>query len=510
MKKYNLILLITLALIAHSCFEDHTNYDYLDHEVISVKGIDASYNKVSMVDSLNITPTVSSSDLKAEFDYFWGIYETSVQGSAPKVDTISKELSLKYLIRQPAKTWVLVFGAKNKNTGYTKLITSTINVGTQFTRGWYVLKNEGNQSDLDLFLTPTSIEPASTVPNVYSFVNNRKLDGKGLGMNFESTYKSFVTGVNANTRAFFIFTDNDASIVNTNTMKEIKNFGQCFYTAPAVKSPGFIMVGSMADYFINNGQLHSIYTMSSNNGIFGSIQMRDAVNSPYYLSKYYITTSVNDPIFFDETSSSFISAGGAGTMLTAVTDAAGTAMSANKNNKNLLFMGISNTGSTTLAGVAVLADKTNPQLKILSTITPKVSAFKMVNDTLLSTSKLYNATKYAANIGDETLLYFVVGNEVWSRNLTNKFEQLQYKVPAGETITFIKHRKYTTTTEPAYAYNFIMVGSTDGTNYSIRMFNKSAGNLAGTPSVVLTGKGQATDVFYLSPSVNYTTYPNTY
>jgi len=507
MKKYNIFIVICFATLLHSCFDDGNNFNYQTPEVITVTGLNASYDKISQSDSLNFKPTVRSTDPKADFEYFWGIYETNVQGYPPKLDTISKSLTIKYRIIQPAKAWILEFAAKNKHTGYTKIITSTINVGTQFTRGWYVLKDNGNQSDLDLFLTPTTIVPTSSIENVYSLVNGEKLEGKGLGMNFESTYKSMVTGTNANTRAMFIFTEKDASIINTNTVKEIRPFNTCFYISPTVKAPNFMIVGSSSDYFVNNGILYSIYTMSSNFGVFGNAQMRDAINSPYRLSKYYLTHTNNNPVFFDETSSSFVSASGSSNMLNPITDATGTAMSANKNNKTLLYLGPK--GITTFEGVAVLQDKTNPALKILSVITPSTTAFKMVNDTLLNTSKLYNAVNYSANVGDESMLYFVVGgNQVWSRNLVNKFEQLQFTAPAGETISFIRHRK---STETGYAFNYVMIGTTTGSGtYNVRMFTKTAGNLATTPSVTLTGSGNVTDVFYLSPSTSYGTYPNAY
>jgi len=500
-------MLICLAAFLHSCFNDVNDFNYQTPEVISVTGLNTSYDRISQVDSLKFTPTVSSTDQNADFEYFWGIYETNVQGYAPKLDTLCKTLSIKYRIIQPAKAWILEFGVKNKHTGYTKIVSSTINVGTKFTRGWYVLKDDGTLSDLDLFLTPTTIVPTSSIENVYSLVNGKKLDGKGLGLNFESTYKSTVTGVNANTRAMFIFTDKDASIINTNTVKEIRPFNTCFYMTPAVKAPNFMIVGSSADYFVNNGILYGISTITNNFGIFGNAQMRDAINSPYRLSKYYLTHTNNNPVFFDETSSSFVSASGASNMLSPITNAAVTSMSANKNNKTLLYLGPK--GITTFEGVAVLQDKTNPALKILSVITPSTTAFKMVNDTLLTTSKLYNAVNYTANVGDESILYFVVGsNQVWSRNLVNKFEQLQFTAPAGETITYIRHRK---STETGYAFNYVMIGTTtDSGTYNVRMFTKTAGNLAATPAITLTGSGRVTDVFYLSPSASYGTYPNAY
>jgi hypothetical protein len=508
MKNIYIIGLLAMVGLLISCFKDKSNYDYTPAEKITVTGINSSYDKISQVDSMVIIPAVSSTDPAAKFEYFWGIYETNVQGSAPKVDTICKTLALRYFVKQPAKAWVLVFGAKNKNTGYMSISTSTMNVITQFTRGWYVLKDDGTKTDMDLFLTPTTITPTSKMENVFSLANGRKLDGKAKCLCFESSYKSMVTGTLGNTRAMFIATDKDASIINTNTMLEIKNFNGCFYYPPTVKAPNAMTLGSSADYFINDGQLYSIYSMSSNTGVFGNKQMKDAVNTPYRLADFYVTYIVSDPIFFDEISSSFVSAGGAGTILNSVTDAAGTAMKANNNNKTLLYMGTKATSP--LSGVAVFQDKTNPALKILSTITPTVSAFKMVNDTLLNSSKLYNATKYTVNYADESMIYFVVGNEVWSRNLTNKFEQLQFTAPAGETITFIRHKKYSVTADIAFAYNLVMVGTKSGANYTVRMFTKTAGNLPAYPSFTLTGTGSVGDVFYLSPSVSYATYNLSY
>lgn len=507
MKKLFIAALSAMVILLVSCFKDKSDYNYAPNEKITVTGINSSYDRISLVDSINIKPVVVSSDLTAKFQYFWGIYETNVQGTVPKIDTLCKTQALKYLIKQPAKTWVLVFAAKNLNTGYTQYVTSNLNVITQFTRGWYVLKDDGSKTDMDLFLTPTTITPASKMENVYSFVNGKKLDGKAKLMNFESSYKSMVTGALGNTRAMFIASSKDASIINMNTLLEIRNFNGAFYSIPPVKAPGAMFVGSSADYFINNGLLHSIYAMSANTGVFGNYQMKDAINSPYKVSDYYYTYFVSDPILFDETSSSFVSAGGAGTMLNTVTDAVGTNMPANKNNKTLLYMGMKASGNA----IALFQDKTNANLKILSNITPTVGAFKMLNDTLLTSNKLYNASIITCNYTDENMIYFVVGNQVWSRNLTNKLEQLQYTAPAGETIVFIRHKKYSVAADIAFAYNFVMVGTTDGANYNVRMFTKTAGNLAATPTFTLTGKGtNVGDVFYLSPSVAYTTYQNSY
>lgn len=497
-------------LLISSCYKDHGNYTYNAPEEISISGIESAYDKVTLVDKITLHPEVSSTDPDAEFSYWWGIYETNVQGYAPKVDTIGRTRVLDYLVTQPAKGWVLVFGARNEHTGVSRIVTSSINVITQFTRGWYVMKDDGSKTDVDLFVTPSGIAPASRMENVYSLVNNKKLNGKASLFGFYTNYKSGVTGVLANTRALFILSDEDAAVVNINTFKEIHSIDSLFYETPAVKRPGSICEGSQANYFVNGGHLHSIYSMSANVGLFGGKQLRDDINSPYSLSKYFLAYNFGNPFFFDEVSTSFVSATGTGAVLSAVTDVAGTAMPANGNNKDLLFMGVKTTSPYT--GVALFRDKADPSLKMLSAITPSNYALKIVNDTLAATDKLYQAERFGLIVADENILYFSAGNDVWSRNLSNGAEQLQLTVPAGEEITFIRHRKYTgvAAAEQPFYFNYMLVGTTSAGNYKVRAFRKTSGNLAASPDFTMEGKGSVGDVIYIAPPMNNYTYTNSY
>src|SRR5689334_18880633 len=144
-KLYILMLAVATTCLVTSCYKDKGNYSFTDKEVITMTGIATSYDKVSQQDRITLTPSVSSSMPNASFEYYWGIYETNVQGAVPKIDTIAKTLNIDYFVAKPAKTWVLVFGAKNKTTGLQKIVTANVNVITPFTRGWYVLKDDGNK-----------------------------------------------------------------------------------------------------------------------------------------------------------------------------------------------------------------------------------------------------------------------------------------------------------------------------------------------------------------------------
>lgn len=511
MRKYYILPYIFIATLLTSCLKDKSNYDYSAHEVITVGGIEKEYTRISTQENITLKPTVSSSIPGAEFEYLWGIYETAVQGSAPVLDTIVKAKDIDYLVNQPAKDWVLVFRVTNKKTGYSHYVNSTLHVVTPFTRGWYVAKGIAGKTDADLFSNKGSILPDIKTENVYSINNGGKqLNGNPVQLNFFSDYKSNVvnSAVFANTRTLVLVSDNDASAVNINTLKEIRSVNSLFYAPPVNKTTSFIASGNYGFFYNNNGSMHTIYNMSANTGQFGGRHIKDANNTDYKIAKYYMSGSVNG-FFFDEISSSFVSVSPAGNQLVQVIDATTTEMLANNTNKNLLYLGAKN--GFPLDGYAVMQDKTNPGLKVISKISPALqgaSGFSINNDTIDVSHKIFNAELYTLIVGDENMIYFSVGNEIWSRNLTNGFEQKQYTVPAGETIAYIRHKKYTS--EAAYAHNYIAIGTNVGGNYKIRMFEKSAGNLSANPAFTLEGTGSVGDVIYISPSVSTSTYVNTY
>jgi hypothetical protein len=122
------------------------------------------------------------------------------------------------------------------------------------------------------------------------------------------------------------------------------------------------------------------------------------------------------------------------------------------------------------------------------------------------------AERFGLIVADENILYFSTGGEVWSRNLSNGAEQLQFTVPAGEKITFIRHRKYSgsTTAEQPFYYNYMLIGTTANGNYKVRAFQKTSGNLAASPAFTMEGKGSVGDVIYIAPPMSNTTYPNSY
>ncbi|WP_316751732.1 PKD-like family lipoprotein [Pedobacter gandavensis] len=507
MKRIYTILSLVVALFIFGCSKDKGNYNYAPQEAITINGIESSYTKIAAVDRITIDPEVLSTDKDADFECFWGIYDSFVSG-AIVIDTIAKTKAIDYQIKQSPKTWVLVFGAKNKKTGVSKYVISSLKIGTQFSRGWYVLKDDGSSTDLDLFKSSVGIIPDDKVENVYSVINSKKLNGKASLLDFQYNYRTNPTGTYANYRSLFLMSDKDLSVVDISSLKELNSFNNLFYEAPTVKVPSTVTWGALGGlYIVNDGQLYSLNTnLSTNTGHFGGRRIKDGVNTPYRLSKYFMMGNGQNPIFFDEMSSSFVSCATTATVLNLLTDGVNTKINVNNNNKTLLFMGAKTASPYT--GYAILRDKTNPSVKLLASLTPAFPKLTIGADTIKATEKLYNATNYTLILDDENILYFTLGNQVWSRNLSNQNEQLQFTVPAGEEITFIRHRKYSSTPDAAFKYNYVMIGTKVGANYKVRMFTKTSGNLSNNPDFTLEGKGAVGDVMYISP-VN-STYLNNF
>ena len=76
--KSKYFIISTLILVITSCFADKGNYEYTAWEEITVTGIESDYTAISQVDRIQIEPVVSSTENDAQYEYYWGIYETSV------------------------------------------------------------------------------------------------------------------------------------------------------------------------------------------------------------------------------------------------------------------------------------------------------------------------------------------------------------------------------------------------------------------------------------------------
>ncbi len=512
--KWTAYILLVALLFAYSACKKYTPvYHYDETEKITVTDLASLYQVTSGIDVLNIDPKVSSNK-DGELVCLWGIYETNTQGTTPVVDTIARTKKLEYRINRSAKDWYLMFRVTNKKTGYAQYFKSTVQVGTPYTRGWYVPKDDGKQTDMDFFITPanSSLPNGPKVDDVYSLINGKKLDGKAMMLNIFINFKSLVNGSYVSTRSLGLVSERDVAMMEFSNLQTYRDFNNIFQVVPATRNMGMITSDFLKYFLINDGKLYSMVGQGLSEGVFSGQKLLTSNNNPYSLSKYHITPTPGTAYFFDDLKGAFYAATDQSLYLNAVNIS--TALfstgppivpAANAvANKIVVYMGTkvnASSGGGSPQGYAIFQDKITSEKTMFQVSSQGPNGVGLMQGvTIAPGNKLYNATNYGLLIGDENLLYFSVGKEIYSRNLSSPVavESLQYTVPAEEEITFIRHRKLS----GADGYNYIMVGTQVGQNYKIRMFKKTAGNLNATADFVLEGKGRAVDALYVSPTVN--------
>ncbi len=513
MKRF--IYTIVISLLLTSCFEDQGNYDYQDKEVITVEGLEGKYVLVSLTDTLRITPTITASDEAAEFEYFWGIYGKQ---TPTMLDTIAKTKDVDYRVVQNSGSWNLVFGVTNKITGFTQHFKSVLEVTTMYTRGWYLLKDDGEYADLDQYITEDTIVPVELVPDILGAKGDKVL-GKGMMLNYFTDYYSYYTDSTATsatkTKTFVVVTDKDVSFNYIGDMGRMKSLDDLTYIPVTTEAPLFASFSDgLFSFFVNNGgKIHSCSSMIRNSGTFSAEALRNDAGDDYSISKYHLNggRSGNKNLFYDEMSTSFLYYNSSGYKFIECKANSNSIMPVQNTNKELLYMGIIKDQSSSPA-IAYMKDKTNGNLRILAKITGSYTSLLIKTDTITPDQKIFDATHLTLS-QDEELIYFVSadGTEVWSRNLSNSVEQMQFQAPAGETITMLRQRKYAVSGEQPFWYNYVMVGTaTDAKEYKVYFFSKSAGNFSAEPNFVMEGNGIPRDIIYMSPKVGYTTYVQGY
>lgn len=495
-----LYFLLIVAVCFSSCFEDKGNYNYTENEQITITGIENSYSRLYLKERLKITPEVKSTDPGANFEYSWTIYS----GGTFIGDTITQTLTLDSLVDwNPEKTYSLIFAARNKNTGLTTYKSTDFIVNTPFSRGWYVLKNQENQAELDLYT-----DDNTQTQNVITFVNNQPLEGKAEHLWYVSDYDIFDIEANAynSKKTLFVLTDQNLVGLNSTRATIIQNYNNMFFEQPQYCQPTYMAVNSYCLCMVNNGQLYTLSSQSTTNGKFGTPKIV-AGQENYYLSKYAYNDYLDNILVFDTVSSTFFTGTNSLNFLTPMVDSPETELSCTANNQRLLYMGGQKPYYGKLA-FAVMQDKTSGQKRIarIDLSTPKKHV-TIKTDVLTSEDKVSRAELHTMSFTEE-VLYFVADGQLWARNVAGKdgAEISQFNIPAGERATFIKSVKYTE--KNVTDQNYVILGTTNGTNYTIRFFAKTtAGNLNPNPEFTFpregeTASGVAADIIYLSPKLH--------
>ena len=490
-------ILYTLA----SCYDDNENFSHMEISDIEILGVEESYRKYSMQDSLIIPITIRSGYDEEDLKYAWFIYKKNDKES---VDTISREKDLKYPITEEPSEYSVAVKVQHAVNHYAVYAKTTLNVETAFSRGFYILKStpEGN-TDIDFraedgkpgydLLSKSLGAPLNGYPQTlaqminYPFVNketNKRVYGYALG----------------------ITTEKDLCLMEVKNMSLIHDRNTLFLGGENESrgKPGRFARGYLNEHYIS---ADGCYSISAGKNLFGTNLStgRFPQPDPTQGGSKWIAFH-NAPynwgfLYWDEINRRFLSLDFYGNVSTFAGDEA--EYQPNNINGKVVFMGTTHFAEANDI-YAVLQTPGNEKRSVYQlSYTRDDNPIKKVT-IMEADSKFSQADHYAICVHSAPILYYIADNQLYYYSFVTETEApittLQ-GLPVGEKINYVSNRFWKALRDVSFDY--LVVGTTAGNgNYTLSMYNMIGGQPNGNPVIQFRGVGKIADVQYVSPLFN--------
>jgi hypothetical protein len=504
MKKiYNNIILGFLILLLFSCYKDKSNTTFKALDAFSIDGVKSNYTTsfIAYRDTLKIEPIIISEKKDRTFEYFWVSYTNNEES----LDTIGREKNLTYPLNVEPRTYHLVFSVKDTKTGNFAFKHIEFLVETSTSSGWYILKDKGGFTSLDLFSENGILKDMG-----------RPLAGNAGQIYYTTDFNYFDPKTekrDKHTICIIPMSSNDMAVIRLSDFKELDKFNELFYSVPPTIKPTFWFEGNQNGYLVNNNKAHWIDRNDWwNPGKFGE-SLEWTGNDKYSLSRYFIYPIVGfnySILVFDEEQSTFLYL--YKNKMLSYKDEGYTYPYKNLNS-DLLYMGYKK-GNSGNIGIAILKVRSGPHKdRIILTRLDMVAASYLYDwwnniyagginpvskmDTLSTTLNVANAELYTIS-KQADFLYYTKDNKIGYYDFLNEKEHDNiYSLPSGEKITYIYHYyRVSSWSGKIYMNKLVVASSLANGNYKVYLFDLLAGIPQSNPKI-LKGKGKVADVLYV-------------
>lgn len=484
--KKNIIWLL-LGILACSCYEDKGNYDY--HEIPEINSIDSVkswYTKYSF-DTLKIYPDIQTRGVD-EYKYWWVIYNGNTF-----LDTLCRTKDLTYIVSQPMGSYRLLFSATSLSTGVETRKSTFLEVTSQTSKGWYVVKTVEGGTDMDYFSNDSSILGENVIYSAYNY----RVEGGAERLSWLSGYMDpDEKGKYVKSNRLFVISRTALAVYNPANGELTRKTEDVFYAVPEINM-GRVFTNADAMYLLNSGHLHKIKLMTGvNQGRFsGVIPHPDGPLVEYHLSNYTAGWSMQGPILFDEISRSFLMSTQSGVSLLRFENKSGS-RSFSQMPYDLLFMGTrmipQPTGSPFVHACALMKHVTDNEYKIFVLNVKNSITYPLVDDgeyNVASSSGLVNARFRAMN-PQLLQMYYIDGHKLMQYRFSDGVSlEAGFDIPSDETVTFLQTDCY-----DHYTIDMAMtaIGTQKGDKYKVYVYRTDK-NTGGIIDEIRTfeGKGKA-------------------
>lgn len=496
-------MILSLLCLA-SCYSDDstmpaTEADYMAAiEIGDLNDVSA----VSLSTTLNITPEVSGySD--SELSYAWYIYGdnlgTDVGGY--KEHQIGSEKTLNYEVALDAGAYTLVLEVTHTATGYVVFATCGLTVTTDFSLGFYILKEttDGN-TDVDIY----SVENNMLMSNVIESMYGSPLPGAPcyLDIVYDKTYADPETSeATSGVLACVTSEDSGFGLYRTTDLELIFDRSSILFEEMESDEKVYRMCVAAANYMFTNKGVYS-----GGSGLTGKFSGRndDTTGS----STFVQAADAYGFFYWDENAK--------GIKYIYDTDVSDVVGTVDLSDATCLATGWSYLASTNTMWYVV--EKANGTRYLLYTDPDTYSITTEVE--LGSNTHLANADLIAGNALTASYLFGIDNNALYAYSLVDPAageETGPYTLSgmgSDEEITFIADSFFYDDSwygEPSNDYNYIIVGTRSGENYKLYFYSISGGLPYGQPVYTVEGTGTVTGCrFVKQTSFSGFGYPNMY
>lgn len=522
----NLFILIFGVVLLTGCYKDEGNYSYTDKIVTTIEGIEETYSAITHLNqTITITPSITSTDPSATFEYLWTIYPTTWNSvGVPPIDTIGTGKDLNFPVEVAAGSYTILYRVKNAKNGVCDYVTTTLSASSSYSTGFHILKEtDSGNTEIDV-----RHESGTIYQNVLNENVGHSISGKPLKLGFYANY--MFTGTTpgaAGKQGKAICPMSIEGDINTLLVEDyslIYNHKDMLYNPvipdekPVATFTGDFFYGY---YFTTKGGYSNAQYAVGATGRYGArndIPNNGSLSSNIIMNGYGSTA-------FDEVNGTFIAIDYLGVPV-ACSDTANHPYPAAGISHKLLFMaGVGTLSSTTSgSGYAIFEDELNPAKKyIYKFVTPTLynpstrNIVKLVKELPATGSFFNNANLFGMHksySNNTAYIYGAVNDELYMctyqyNSATSNATILETQLHpdgfgTGEEITLITNKTFSAVA--ATAFNYLIIATYKAGDYKIYMYNTVLGEPDGEPKIIITGKGRVKDIQYTHSSSTSSNY----
>ena len=503
MKRIYAIAILVLMVMA-SCFKDDGNYSYNEIGDITISNIGETYSAYSYVgDVLEISPVVEADYANMKYEwYIWEGTELVVitdESEEQEMTLIGEGKDLSYEVNLDPGDYTLLFRATSEDNGYASTQTATLEVSTQFARGFYILKEtaDGN-AELDLHYQ----DGMPVIANMLEATGQPALAGAPLAMGpvYSQGYIDKESNAVETCNAIFVTTDaGELKFYDSEDMAVIHDNADVAYGGLAPDVVPYMaytldyvynwLVTNKGLYTVTNGAMgmpSSAYAYSAGEG--GSL-LATACGASLF------GTPVTVGLIWDEQNQCIYCMDSYGYF------------TLNENGFSMAGMSGLMCGYTKSNSKAYLLCENGSGERYLYEIGLNDQTYQLVIEDRIDLSdapRLSQSELFALNAEDAAYLYFISDNKLYAYSLANDSELESPFALDGiapdEEIVYLSYQTVNCLADAEAGTNFkhLIVGTQKDDTYHVYMYN-IAGGEPQTLVRTISGTGKLKSVAYITP-----------